>query len=250
MYPQSVSAGTRVDIVYHPVTRRIGDVNYTGRLYIQLPGEDVKPVELQYPPPGSVPLILKEDISILFEVRVVNADTGAETGNDYETAADQKPDTPGLATWNFTDAGQLAGGTVEFKFQSAAEAHQRTTTPPVTVPATVKITESSINLAQGEGATLTASGQWNIYKDPNRYCGPAGSGITANNPSVHGPGYSWPQAGISEGCLLVYINDSLVGHFTSDTENFVVTGPGVVGFGPNDDWLSDNSGSLAVTIAF
>lgn len=125
MYPQPVSAGTRVDIVYHPVTRRIGDVNYTGRLYIQLPGEDVKPVALQYPPPGSAPFIPKEDIRICFEVRVVNADTGAETGKDYETAADQKPDTPGLATWNFTDAGQLAGGTVEFKFQSAAEAAQR-----------------------------------------------------------------------------------------------------------------------------
>ena len=107
MYPQSVSAGTRVEIVYHPVTRHIGEVNYTGRLYIQLPGEDVKPVGRQYPPPGSAPLIPQEDITILIAVHVVNADTGAETGKDYETAADQKPDTPELVTWNFTDTGQL-----------------------------------------------------------------------------------------------------------------------------------------------
>jgi hypothetical protein len=118
MYPQPVLAGTRVDIVYHPVTRRIDDANYTGRLYIQLPGENVKPAGLQYPPPGAAPLIPND--KIWFGVRVVNADTGEETGKDYEIAEDQIPDTPELATWNFTDTGRRAGGTVEFKFQSVA----------------------------------------------------------------------------------------------------------------------------------
>jgi hypothetical protein len=114
----------------------------------------------------------------------------------------------------------------------------------IDVPASVRQTVTPITLRTGQVAQLAASGTWNIYGNPQRACGPGGSGVPANN---GGPNGDWPQTGISEGCLLVYIAGAIRAHFGGDNQ-LLVTGPGVLGFGPNDNRLDDNSGSLRVRV--
>ena len=119
-------------------------------------------------------------------------------------------------------------------------------TMTISVPANVKETFTAITLATGEVARLDASGSWNIYGNPLRPCGPAGSDATANQGGGNHNSQPWPQSGIPEGCLLVYLNGVIKTHFTGPP--LLVTGPGVLGFGPNDNVLGDNVGALQVQI--
>ena len=112
------------------------------------------------------------------------------------------------------------------------------------VSAQIRITNTPINLAQGQVCEMDALGQWSVWPD-GRHCGPAGGDSVANN---GGPNGNWPAPGLLEGCLLIYRNNQIVGQFSGPKAT--VTGPGVIGFGPNDNLLTDNSGDLQVDMSF
>ncbi len=114
----------------------------------------------------------------------------------------------------------------------------------ISVPANARITNAAINLRRGQPAQLYASGSWNIYGDPNRPCGPGGSGVPANN---GGPNGNWPQTGISEGCLLVYLDGAIQSHFDGNNQ-LLVTGPGALSFGPNDNRLESSKAFAAFNL--
>ena len=115
-------------------------------------------------------------------------------------------------------------------------------------------TDVNLEIPPDVNLTLTATGTWDIYGDPSRPCGPAGSGVTANNGGDNG---DWPWAGVSEGCLLIYYDRRVADCFTEGDRisggvyRKTVRYPGgQLTFGPNDNNVVDNEGSLSVRIEY
>lgn len=121
----------------------------------------------------------------------------------------------------------------------------------ISVGATTRITDSGISLGPGQTALITAAGVWNVTGNPNRNHGPTGNGVVANNrtgfrlgfPGVQDT-YAWEHA--QEGALVVYLNNAPKAVYGGG--QLSVSGPGRLGFGPNDDNLGDNTGAVSVTI--
>jgi hypothetical protein len=138
----------------------------------------------------------------------------------------------------------------------------------VDVQANQRATTQGIYLMPGETATITVSGTWDVWGDPNRSSSAEGDlGAVANNPRNHNINPSWvarnlgwfpehaddwPVSGGYEGALIVWLDDKFVHEFGPgdrigvNTFRTTITGPGVIKFGPNDNKLDDNSGSLRV----
>jgi hypothetical protein len=58
----------------------------------------------------------------------------------------------------------------------------------------------------------------------------------------------YPAPNNNQGALLVYLNNQVKHIFLPSERAVYLQGPGVIGFGPNDNILSDNVGSIEVTI--
>jgi hypothetical protein len=112
-------------------------------------------------------------------------------------------------------------------------------------------TYTFLPIPDGARVEVLAWGQWNIYDDPNRPCGPGGSGIPANNGGDHG---DWPISGITEGCMLVWFDNDP--HYFPWTLKdgvpwipFTFRGSNL-GFGPNDNHIEDNTGYITVRVSW
>lgn len=89
--------------------------------------------------------------------------------------------------------------------------------------------------------SVPAGHQWLTHPSgPGDWCGPAGKGPPAS--SDH------PLPGRSEGCLIVWSGDDIVGWFTRNDQTLIVDRQGQLYFGPNDNDVGDNQGSLTVNI--
>jgi len=110
-------------------------------------------------------------------------------------------------------------------------------------------TYTSLPIPAGAVVHVVAHGTWFIYGN-DRGCSAAGSDARANNGGENGP---WPIPGIREGELLVWFGGQ-VNHYTwhrradGDYETQFVSPGGNLGFGPNDNHISDNQGHLDVHV--
>lgn len=113
------------------------------------------------------------------------------------------------------------------------------------IPANQKIVSVPVTLADGQACKITGNGSWLSHPHGSEgWCGIEGNGVTAS--------YSHVIPGAPEGCLIVYRDGQNVAHFDGSNvaTGIVITGPGTVGFGCNDDNFTDNQGSITVILDF
>ena len=122
------------------------------------------------------------------------------------------------------------------------------TTTTVPVSSRDRRTNSGITLATGQAATITPHPQdiWDVWGNPSRAMGYGGDlNAIANDRGYDQPQY--PAPGQPEGDLIVFVGDTVFPFSHYKTE-MVVTGPGILSFGPNDDKLDDNNGVINVDV--
>lgn len=133
------------------------------------------------------------------------------------------------------------------------------------------LNETDLYLDPGQQATVTVSGLWNVWNDPQRWASAEGDAwVTANNRGRGGKNPSWtarnlgwfpdhegasyPREGGHEGSLIIFLDKRFVREVLPadrvgvNIYRVVITGPGQIGFGANDDDYSDNQGALNAVI--
>ena len=109
---------------------------------------------------------------------------------------------------------------------------------------------SSVTLAEGEMARISASGRWGVVN-------PAKNGLTGPGGIFSPAGRGFYKPGAPEGCLLLLTGNGEILNFNSDTDTITIRVPGAIHFVANDDrtpdfpaqkGYDDNIGSMTVTI--
>jgi hypothetical protein len=120
--------------------------------------------------------------------------------------------------------------------------------PPVThayqIPSTALIT-NTLTLNGTERALIipNPNSVWNVW-GPVR--GALGYGGLTGTPGHGAPIYPAPNN--NQGALLLYLNNQVKHIFLPSERAVYLRGPGTIGFGPNDNKLSGNVGSIEVPI--
>lgn len=121
------------------------------------------------------------------------------------------------------------------------EENLQTTT--ITIPANKLKTKTTVKLAKGQTATIRqefVDDRWLTHpSDSGHWVGPSGDDAEAGTKS--------PVPGASQGCMIAYVRNKPVAHFTSNGE-IIVKNAGILQLGPNDDNLDDNDGALRMVI--
>jgi hypothetical protein len=109
---------------------------------------------------------------------------------------------------------------------------------------------SSVTLAVGERARISASGKWGVVN-------PAVNGLSGPGGIFSPAGRGFYKPGAPEGCLLILTGVGEILNFNSDTDKITVRMPGPLHFVANDDrtpdfpaqkGFDDNIGSMTVII--
>jgi hypothetical protein len=117
------------------------------------------------------------------------------------------------------------------------------TTKTFEVQSTVRIS-NTIKLLPGQRALIipNPNSTWNVW-GPGR--GALGYGGLV---PVYGHGAGYPAPNNYQGALIVYQNNQLSHVFSPQEKYILINKPGLIGFGPNDNRLDDNTGYIEVYI--
>jgi hypothetical protein len=116
------------------------------------------------------------------------------------------------------------------------------------ISSTVQI-NNTVTLSAGQRALLIPDPKttWNVWGvGTDRFLGYGGLTGTPGIAQHGDPLY--PAQGKMQGALLVYYNNDFLHAYLPSEKSVLVVGPGLIGFGPNDNKLGDNQGAIKVTI--